>query len=232
MIAFLCLTILLSLTDSALGQTKNVKVFFDTQVKGQAFFLKRPVIRIYHGNPLSGGEDATHVINSQVIYKSRIPGAGVFERASESTDAHEFKREAEIKISGRSNSFDKQSTVRFWDRGTPALVHKIKYKDRGKLVYVDVTLSGKSKSRIRLHFYSKNYTVAKARESLSLILAGSKPEMEGAERTVEITEGMTEDQVIQIQGKPKQRVSVGSKTVLVYEGIKLVFRDGKLVDVE
>jgi hypothetical protein len=43
---------------------------------------------------------------------------------------------------------------------------------------------------------------------------------------------MTEDQVIQIQGKPKQRVSVGSKTVLVYEGIKLVFRDGKLVDVE
>jgi hypothetical protein len=47
-----------------------------------------------------------------------------------------------------------------------------------------------------------------------------------------ITEGMTIDQVMAVKGKPKSEISIGSKTVLTYDDVKLIFRDGKLADVE
>ena len=34
------------------------------------------------------------------------------------------------------------------------------------------------------------------------------------------------------KGKPKTRVDLGSKTVLTYDDLKLIFKDGKLVDAE
>ena len=59
-----------------------------------------------------------------------------------------------------------------------------------------------------------------------------KEELAGAETTVEIEMGMSVDDVIGVKGKPKSRVNLGAKTILVYDDLKLIFRDGQLVDVE
>jgi hypothetical protein len=43
---------------------------------------------------------------------------------------------------------------------------------------------------------------------------------------------MSIEEVIARKGKPKTRVELGSKTILSYDDLKLIFKDGKLVDAE
>ena len=62
--------------------------------------------------------------------------------------------------------------------------------------------------------------------------ATSEAELEGAEETVLLKMNMSIEEVIALKGKPKTRVELGSKTVLTYDDLKLIFKDGKLVDAE
>jgi len=65
------------------------------------------------------------------------------------------------------------------------------------------------------------------------IASGEKEsELEGAEKTVRIEMGMTVEAIIDLKGKPENHVELGPKTILTYPGLKLIFKDGFLVDVQ
>ncbi len=55
---------------------------------------------------------------------------------------------------------------------------------------------------------------------------------DGTAGTATVTVGQTIDQVISILGSPKQIFDLASKKVYVYKDIKIVFRDGRVSDVE
>ncbi len=48
----------------------------------------------------------------------------------------------------------------------------------------------------------------------------------------EISGGMTEDQVIAALGQPKSKSTVGTKKIYVYDGQKIIFKDGKVSDIQ
>ena len=43
---------------------------------------------------------------------------------------------------------------------------------------------------------------------------------------------MSVEEVIALKGKPNTRVSLGKKTIMTYEDIKIIFVDDKLADVQ
>ncbi|NVN89822.1 MAG: hypothetical protein HXX11_04395 [Desulfuromonadales bacterium] len=47
-----------------------------------------------------------------------------------------------------------------------------------------------------------------------------------------VQQGQTTEEVIAILGEPEKKVLLGAKAVFVYSDMKLVFRDGRLVDME
>ena len=109
----------------------------------------------------------------------------------------------------------------------------VKTKAAKKEVRIDITEVGKSKSRIRFKFPDKNdYTIEKMREMFEIAFAENKAELRGSEETAQIDLGMTIEEVIKLLGKPKIRMNLGTKTVLTYDDLKLIFKDGKLKDVQ
>ncbi len=222
---------LLALLASASGtvycQSGEVKKYVIESIAGSTGYLKAPVIRIEHGNPFLGAEDATNVIDGHVRYKARIPGAGMFENDAESTDAFQFRQQAELTIKSRDDKNDRRSTVRFFDRGTPFTIHKTRFKKKGKVIWTDMTFSSGTKSRIRFYFDDSHYTPQDVWAALQIVTSPTP-----IDATVQISEGMTVEQVIAVKGKAKSKISIGSKTILTYSDVKLIFQEGKLVDVE
>jgi hypothetical protein len=47
-----------------------------------------------------------------------------------------------------------------------------------------------------------------------------------------VQQGQTPEEVVDILGEPEKRILLGPKTVFIYKDMKLVFKDGKLVDME
>ncbi len=47
-----------------------------------------------------------------------------------------------------------------------------------------------------------------------------------------VNQGQTFEEVTAVLGEPEKKVLLGSKTVFIYSDMKLVFRDGRLVDME
>ena len=221
------LTFLMSMGGYARSQSDEVKKYVSKSIVGTQGYLRAPVIRIEHGNPFLGAEDATNVIDGHVRYKARIPGAGLFENDAESTDPLQFRQQAESTIKSRDNRNDRRSTVRFFDRGTPFKSHKTHIKKKGKEIWTDVTFSSGTKSRIRFYFDSANYVSQDVWNAFQVIISPTP-----IDATVQITEGMSVDQVIAAKGKPKSQISIGSKMILTYDDVKLIFRHGKLADVE
>jgi hypothetical protein len=57
-------------------------------------------------------------------------------------------------------------------------------------------------------------------------------DLETTRQNIEIEPGMTEDQVIQKLGQPVQAVKFGNQKTLKYNGMTVVLKDGKVVDVK
>ncbi len=54
----------------------------------------------------------------------------------------------------------------------------------------------------------------------------------GVVETVNIELGMTIEQVVAAKGQPMSRTNLGPKVILIYKDMKMIFQDGKLVDVQ
>ena len=132
-----------------------------------------------------------------------------------------------ITIKSRDEKDDRRSTVRFFDRGTPFRIHKTHWRKKGKEIWTDVTFSSGTKSRIRFYFDEANYTSQEAGNALQVIISPTP-----IDATAKIIEGMTVEEVVAVKGKATSQITIGSKTVLTYDDVKLIFRNGTLADVE
>ena len=66
----------------------------------------------------------------------------------------------------------------------------------------------------------------------AIAFTDNEADLKGAEETVSIEMGMTIEQVITAKGKPETQVNLGTKTILKYDDMKYIFKDGQLSDVE
>ena len=76
------------------------------------------------------------------------------------------------------------------------------------------------------------YDAENVRELFSFTFTDNEADLAGADETIRIELGMSAEDVIRLKGKPKSEVDLGSKLILVYDDMKLIFQDGKLSDVE
>ncbi len=85
---------------------------------------------------------------------------------------------------------------------------------------------------VNYSYWRDKYTIPEVERLFNVAFAASEAELEGAEETVLLKMNMSIEEVIARKGKPKTRVELGSKTILAYDDLKLIFKDGKLVDAE
>lgn len=213
--------------DFATAQPKDVKQFC-LEMEGKQFWLKIGVIRIQH--PI-GGTDATNVYpGNKVYYRAKFGGL----RQIQSSSAEDFAEEARIAAQtlAQKSELGLTSHVRHWARGSKVTIHKIRAKK--KEIQLDVTEDGGSKSRVRFKFEKDmgSYNLDTVQQMFAFTFTENEADLAGAEVTVKIILGMTVEEVLKVKGKPKSEVDLGSKVILVYDDMKLIFKEGKLADVE
>ena len=107
-----------------------------------------------------------------------------------------------------------------------------KAEAKEKEVYIELDKLSGARHAVRLKVNRDNYTIPEVERLFNVAFATSEAELEGAEETVLLRMNMSIEEVIARKGKPKTRVELGSKTILSYDDLKLIFKDGKLVDAE
>lgn len=98
--------------------------------------------------------------------------------------------------------------------------------------YVLPGTRGAVKLQAMVHFrYDQGLTALTGRQVLSDIETwfGTENALR-ASKTV--SQGQTLEEVIAVLGEPEKKVLLGAKTVFIYSDMKLIFRDGRLVDME
>ena len=223
---FMGAVILLSVGQASAQSSEVGKVC--KEMSGSEFYLKIDVVRIQH--PV-GGIDATNVYpGNKVYYRAQFGGF----RQMQSTSSEDFAEEARVvaQTEADKNKLGLRSHVRHWGRGSQVKIHKIRAKK--KEIQVDITENGGSKSRIRFKFDKDmdKYDAKTVREMFAFTFAKDEAELAGAEKTIKITLGMSVEDVQKLKGKPKSEVDLGSKVVLIYDDMKLIFEEGKLTDVQ
>lgn len=190
------------------------------ELKGQQKWLKIDVVKIQYA---IGGKDATYVYpDGKAHYKAKVGEGMNALRDTQSTSAEDFAEEARKKI--------KEGSVRLVNRGIRVTIHEV--KPGGDEIQVGITDEGGAKSAIKFVFENKNYTGDQFKAALAIAFANDESELKGASETTKIELGMSIDDVIKAKGNPKSRVDLGSKVILTYEDMKIVFQEGKLVDVQ
>jgi len=199
-------------------QTEEVKDYCKN-LKGRIFWLKIGVVEVKN---LFRGVDATNVLpDGEVSYR-----ASINIHQTQSQDPEDFAEEARIILAKKDELG--VSAVRVLKKGTKVRIKDVKVNKREVKIELDKT-SG-SRHAIRLKFKDKYYTLEEFKNQFRIAFAEEESELEGAEKTINIDLGLSIEEVVKIRGKPKSRINLGSKTVITYEDMKLIFKDGKLVD--
>ena len=120
--------------------------------------------------------------------------------------------------------------MRVIGRGAKVTIGKVKAKKDE--VYVELDKQSGARHAVHLKIDKNAYTVEEVDRLFSIAFAENEADLMGAETTVNIEMGMTQEQIIEMKGKPKTRIALGSKVILTYDGLKLIFEDNKLVDVQ
>jgi hypothetical protein len=195
------------------------------QIVGNEFWLKTEVIRV-QGNYKA--TDATNVFPDGRVYHQGTISKGV--QISAQTPS-EFTDEARRKL-----GFDKAqnaATILTMDRGARVYIHEVEANK--KQVKVKLTLKGSwystIKSTIRLKL-DAGYTLDDVKESFDVAFAAEEHEIKHASKTDEIGAGMSMDQVIKVFGYANKKITLATKTLLVYDNLVLIFKDDKLSDVD
>lgn len=194
---------------------KTNKAFADS-LKGKTKWLKTEVIRLEKG--LLENVDVTHVDTIGVYYGSGTdlfgPKAPRWNSADEFVDEHR----------SRSRTF----TIIRWPKETKVTIHKLNFYEKN--ADLGITNPTGNKSTIHLDFYKTDYMPEDVKRLLKFALADSTGEL--AAQPVKLELGMSIDAVIKLKRQPKTRADLGSKTVLTYDDVKIIFIDGKLTDVQ
>lgn len=190
-------------------------------LKGKTFWIKIDFVEVNDG---IRGIDAANVLeNGEVSYRATIGGF----RQSQSQSAEDFAEEVRnIIIRDELSGW----SVRVIQRGAKVQIRKAEARE--KEVYIELDRLSGARHAVRLKVNRDKYTISEVERLFNIAFAASEAELEGAEDTVLLKMNMSIEEVIALKGKPKTRVVLGSKTVLTYDDLKLIFRDGKLVDAE
>ena len=221
---FVALSILTVLTvPSTFAQSKNVKNHVSNFV-GKEYWLKIDLVEVNFGFV---GTDAANVFsNGEVSYRAKI--GSIFSRQVQSQDAEDFAEEARIQLA--KDKKNKISAVRRIQRGAKVGIRKAEAKK--KEVYVELDKSSGARHAVHLKIDRGNYTTEEVNRLFQIAFAEKESELAGAETTVRIQMGMSVEQIIDLKGKPENHVELGPKTILTYPDLKLIFKDGLLVDVQ
>jgi hypothetical protein len=196
----------------------EVKEYLGT-LEGKAFWLKADVARI---QAALSGRDVTNVYpDGTISYRNLLSGM----RSTITTDVNEFvaaARQASIQQGVERN-------VRVFNRGTRVTVKDTSMDDEE--VKIDMVEAGGTKLGVMLKFENDEYSLEDVKRSVGHILAESQADLSNVQ-TVSLELGMSVEKVISLKGKPKTQVTIGRKTVLTYDDVKLVFEDDKLADVQ
>jgi hypothetical protein len=203
---------------SARDREDEVKEYLSS-LEGKVFWLKANVARI---QAALSGRDVTNVYpDGTVSYRNHLSGL----RSTITTDVNEFvaaARQASIQQGVERN-------VRVFNRGTRVTVKNTSADDQE--AKIDMVEAGGTKLGVMLKFERDDYTAEDVKRSVGHILAESQADLSNVQ-TVSLELGMSVDKVISLKGKPKTQVTIGRKTVLTYDDVKLVFEDDKLADVQ
>ena len=187
--------------------------------EGQVLWLKVDVIRLQY---LLRGTDATNVYpDGNISYRARI---GI--RQAQSDDAEDFTEEARV----LGSNMEDPPKVRLLKRGSQVEIRKVKAEK--KEVKIEFNEVGGPKHALRLKFEQEGYTEADIERLFYVSFAVEEAELLGATETLIFEAGMTTEEVIAVRGRPNIQVNLEDKTVLVYDDLKLIFRNNALVDVE
>lgn len=170
------------------------------------------------------GVDATNIYPDGHVRYKLLMGF----RSTESTSADEFTKDVQRSLQQN----DQTGNVRVVGKGSRVTI--VKTKPEKEEVELELRDSGGSKHKIRLKFKDSNYgySADDLKRLLAVGFAETEAEAKSEGATASIQLGMTPEQVIAIRGSPKTRVDLGSKIVLTYDDLKLIFEKGKLADVQ
>jgi len=193
------------------------------ELVGQEYWLRTDVIRVQGG---FGSTDATNVYPDGRVYHQ-----GTIQKGAQITAQHaaEFTAEARRKL-----GFDKEQnagTVRTMEAGARVLIHDVEVKD-GE-IKVKITLKGswyaKVKTTVRLKM-AEGYALEDAQMQFGVAFAKHEYQVKHAYHTDVVRQGMTTDEVTKILGLSDTRIELGSRTILVYDDLRLVFDADALTD--
>ena len=215
---FVFLSMTLALIQSIQAQPADVSSHV-AALKGKTFWLKIAFIEVNDG--LRGVDAANVLENGEVSYRATFGGI----RQSQSQSAEDFAEEVRnIIIRDELMGW----SVRVIQKGAKAVIRKAEAKK--KEVYIELDKLSGARHAVRLKVNRDNYTIAEVDRLFNVAFAASEAELAGSEETVLLEMNMSIEEVIERKGKPGTRVELGSKTILAYDDLKLIFKDGKLVD--
>ena len=127
--------------------------------------------------------------------------------------------------------------VRHYRRGTKVTIEKSAVKKDKMEIHLKETGGSKTKVRFKFDKDLEAYNPATVMEMFAFTFAESKEDFaeskeDLAEKTIELIPGMSIEEVVQLKGSPLTKVTLGAKTILSYDDIKLIFQDGSLSDAQ
>ncbi len=214
------LSILVASIQTAQAQTADVASHV-AALKGETFWLKIDFVEVNEG---IRGTDAANVLeNGEVSYRARIGGF----RQSQSQSAEDFAEEVRNIITRDALS---GWSVRVIQRGAKVVIRKAEAREKD--VYIELDKLSGARHAVRLKVNRDNYTIPEVERLFNVAFAASEAELAGPEETVLLKLNMSIEEVIALKGKPGTRVELGDKTILAYDDLKLIFKDGRLADAE
>ncbi len=214
------LSMLVASIQTAQAQTADVASHV-AALKGETFWIKIDFVEVNDG---IRGVDAANVLeNGEVSYRATIGGF----RQSQSQSAEDFAEEVRNIITRDALS---GWSVRVIQRGAKVEIRKAEARE--KEVYIELDKLSGARHAVRLKVNREEYTIPEVERLFNVAFAASEPELAGPEETVLLKLNMSIEEVIARKGKPRTRVELGDKTILAYDDLRLIFKDGKLVDAE
>lgn len=214
-----CLAFLL-LSGAAMAGPAPEVVALAKSLGGKAYWLRIGVVRLQW--EMGGGTDAANVYRDGTVkYEARFGGI----RKVESTSFDQFLADAERVI----HQGGKSMTVKAMHSGAGVTIATAKAE--GDQMVIEFQDASKSKQKVTFKFGDGPYGVEDVNRLLKVCFADSEAEAKGT-ATVTLALGMSIEEVVAAKGAPKTRVELGAKTILTYPDMKLVFENGKLVDVQ
>ena len=201
---------------------------FGTSIIGTELYLRCTVLRISARGRFTAGKatDATNVFpDGNIYYQGTIEG-GV---QINTQDAAEFTEEARRKLLAAENN---RAAVLSIDRGSKVVVHDIEVEDDE--TRIQLTLPGsyysEVKSTVRFKMFDDVNSLDDFKRMFDKAFAREEYEVLRGDITVEINQGVTTDEVIKMLGLADYRVNLGAKSILVYDSMRYIFADDKLLD--